>query len=118
MIGDRDDLSDMREEVMWTALDVINPTCMSSEDPDLEELKRFWLPVIEEPNNFSFWENLLQYVDQRDDVEEAREVYFAFLQRYPFHQYYWLKFATYELMRDKENCDVVGTFFFFYLDCV
>ncbi len=117
MIEDiRDDLSDMKSGGIWTALDVVSPKCMTSDDPHFDELKRFWVTVIEDPNNFSFWANLLQFVNERDDVEEAREAYFYFFRRFPLYHFYWKKFAEYELMTSKENSDEVGLFFkIFYL---
>ncbi|XP_076166107.1 pre-mRNA processing factor 39 isoform X2 [Ptiloglossa arizonensis] len=62
----------------------------------LPELEKYWKAVNEDPSDFTGWTYLLQYVDQENDAEAAREAYTKFLERYPYCYGYWRKFADYE----------------------
>ncbi|XP_033299623.1 pre-mRNA-processing factor 39 [Bombus bifarius] len=62
----------------------------------LPELEKYWKAVNEDPSDFTGWTYLLQYVDQENDAEAAREAYAKFLERYPYCYGYWRKFADYE----------------------
>ncbi|CAG5107059.1 Similar to prpf39: Pre-mRNA-processing factor 39 (Danio rerio) [Cotesia congregata] len=73
----------------------------------LPELDKYWKAVIEDPSDFTGWTYLLQYVDQENDAEAAREAYSKFLERYPYCYGYWRKYADYE--KKKGNPDNVQT---------
>ncbi|KAH0556595.1 pre-mRNA-processing factor 39 [Cotesia glomerata] len=75
----------------------------------LPELDKYWKAVIEDPSDFTGWTYLLQYVDQENDAEAAREAYSKFLERYPYCYGYWRKYADYE--KKKGNPDNVQTVF-------
>ncbi|KAL0116599.1 hypothetical protein PUN28_009913 [Cardiocondyla obscurior] len=75
----------------------------------LPELEKYWKAVNEDPSDFTGWTYLLQYVDQENDAEAAREAYTKFLERYPYCYGYWRKFADYE--KKKGNPDNVQTVF-------
>ncbi|XP_012255089.1 pre-mRNA-processing factor 39 [Athalia rosae] len=74
----------------------------------LPELDKYWKAVNEDPSDFTGWTYLLQYVDQENDAEAAREAYTKFLERYPYCYGYWRKFADYEKKKgNPENCQKV-----------
>lgn len=75
----------------------------------LPELEKYWKAVNEDPSDFTGWTYLLQYVDQENDAEAAREAYTKFLDRYPYCYGYWRKFADYE--KKKGNPDNVQRVF-------
>ncbi|XP_011145704.1 pre-mRNA-processing factor 39 [Harpegnathos saltator] len=75
----------------------------------LPELEKYWKAVNEDPSDFTGWTYLLQYVDQENDAEAAREAYTKFLERYPYCYGYWRKFADYE--KKKGNPENVQTVF-------
>jgi len=72
------------------------------------ELDKFWQAVKDDPSDFAGWTYLLQYVDQENIVENAREAYNKFLELYPYCYGYWRKFAAFEKRNNnKEECEVV-----------
>ncbi|KMQ86887.1 pre-mrna-processing factor 39 [Lasius niger] len=74
----------------------------------LPELEKYWKAVNEDPSDFTGWTYLLQYVDQENDAEAAREAYTKFLERYPYCYGYWRKFADYEKKKgNPENVQMV-----------
>ncbi|XP_023721821.1 pre-mRNA-processing factor 39 isoform X3 [Cryptotermes secundus] len=74
----------------------------------LPELEKYWKAVKEDPSDFTGWTYLLQYVDQENDIEAAREAYDAFLSHYPYCYGYWRKYADYEKRKgNKEKCEEV-----------
>ncbi|XP_015584819.1 pre-mRNA-processing factor 39 isoform X2 [Cephus cinctus] len=75
----------------------------------LPELEKYWKAVNEDPSDFTGWTYLLQYVDQENDAEAAREAYTKFLERYPYCYGYWRKYADYE--KKKGNPENVQTVF-------
>lgn len=75
----------------------------------LPELEKYWKAVNEDPSDFTGWTYLLQYVDQENDAEAAREAYTKFLERYPYCYGYWRKFADYEKKKgNPENVQTVS----------
>ncbi|PSN56889.1 hypothetical protein C0J52_00685 [Blattella germanica] len=74
----------------------------------LPELEKYWKAVKEDPSDFTGWTYLLQYVDQENDIDAAREAYDAFLSHYPYCYGYWRKYADYEKRKgNKEKCEEV-----------
>ncbi|XP_075223787.1 pre-mRNA-processing factor 39-like isoform X3 [Lycorma delicatula] len=74
----------------------------------LPELEKYWKAVKDDPTDFTGWTYLLQYVDQENDVEAAREAYDAFLSHYPYCYGYWRKYADYEKRKgNKKKCEEV-----------
>lgn len=74
----------------------------------ITELDKFWQAVKDDPSDFAGWTYLLQYVDQENIVENAREAYNKFLELYPYCYGYWRKFADFEKRNDnKEECEEV-----------
>lgn len=74
----------------------------------LPELDNYWKAIGEDPGDFTGWTHLLQYVDQENDIEAAREAYDAFLASYPYCYGYWRKYADYEKKKgDKKKCEEV-----------
>lgn len=72
------------------------------------ELDKFWQAVKDDPSDFAGWTYLLQFVDQENIVENAREAYNKFLELYPYCYGYWRKFADFEKRNNnKEKCEVV-----------
>jgi len=72
------------------------------------EFDKFWQAVKDDPSDFAGWTYLLQYVDQENNVENAREAYNKFLELYPYCYGYWRKFADFEKRNNnKEECEVV-----------
>ncbi|XP_043273471.1 pre-mRNA-processing factor 39 isoform X2 [Venturia canescens] len=84
------------------------PRPPSPKKKTLPELEKYWKAVNEDPSDFTGWTYLLQYVDQENDPEAAREAYNKFLERYPYCYGYWRKFADYEKKKgDPENVQTV-----------
>lgn len=82
--------------------------------PKIEDIKqvtefdKFWQAVKDDPSDFAGWTYLLQYVDQENNIENAREAYNKFLELYPYCYGYWRKFADFEKRNNnKEECEVV-----------
>ncbi|XP_044727957.1 pre-mRNA-processing factor 39 isoform X2 [Chrysoperla carnea] len=74
----------------------------------LPELDKYWKAVNDDPSDFTGWTYLLQYVDQVNDIEAAREAYDAFLSHYPYCYGYWRKYADYEKRKgNKKKCEEV-----------
>uniref|UniRef100_A0A6P7FHV5 Pre-mRNA-processing factor 39 n=1 Tax=Diabrotica virgifera virgifera TaxID=50390 RepID=A0A6P7FHV5_DIAVI len=74
----------------------------------LPELDKYWKAVNDDPTDFTGWTYLLQYVDQENDMEAAREAYDAFLSHYPYCYGYWRKYADYEKRKgNKKKCEEV-----------
>ncbi|XP_026808490.1 LOW QUALITY PROTEIN: pre-mRNA-processing factor 39-like [Rhopalosiphum maidis] len=74
----------------------------------ITELDKFWQAVKDDPSDFAGWTYLLQYVDQENIAENAREAYDKFLELYPYCYGYWRKFADFEKRNNnKEECEVV-----------
>ena len=60
------------------------------------ELEKFWKVVKDDPTDFTGWTHLLQYVDNKCELEVGREVFNTFLDRYPYCYGYWKKYADFE----------------------
>lgn len=74
----------------------------------ITELDKFWQTVKDDPSDFVGWTYLLQFVDQDNNVENAREAYSKFLELYPYCYGYWRKFADFEKRNNnKEECEKV-----------
>lgn len=75
----------------------------------LPDLDRYWKAVNDDPSDFTAWTYLLQYVEQENDIEAAREAYDAFLANYPYCYGYWRKYADYEKRKgNKKKCEEVS----------
>ena len=80
----------------------------SSKPKKLPTLDKYWKAVNDDPTDFTGWTYLLQYVDQENDMEAAREAYDAFLSHYPYCYGYWRKYADYEKRKgNKKKCEEV-----------
>lgn len=75
----------------------------SKSNKSLLELEKYWKAVREDPSDFTGWTYLLQYVDQGQDVDAAREAYDAFLSHYPYCYGYWRKYADYEKKKGEKT---------------
>ncbi|KAH3847692.1 pre-mRNA-processing factor 39-like [Dreissena polymorpha] len=73
------------------------------------ELEKYWKPVKSNPNDFTGWTYLLQYVEQEDDIDNAREAYEEFLSNYPYCYGYWKKYADLE-KRHNELANAIDVF--------
>ncbi|XP_050441249.1 pre-mRNA-processing factor 39-like [Adelges cooleyi] len=82
---------------------------LKTEEPKpITELDKFWAAVKADPSDFVGWTYLLQYVDQDNNVDHAREAYGKFLALYPYCYGYWRKFADFEKRNNnKEECEKV-----------
>ncbi|UYV80457.1 PRPF39 [Cordylochernes scorpioides] len=67
------------------------------------ELEKYWQNVRENPTDFIGWTYLLQYVEQENNMENAREAFDSFFQYYPYCYGYWKKYADME--KKHENID-------------
>ncbi|XP_055531554.1 pre-mRNA-processing factor 39 isoform X2 [Wyeomyia smithii] len=78
------------------------------EKKKLPDLDKYWKAVNDDSSDFTAWTYLLQYVDQENDIEAAREAYDAFLAHYPYCYGYWRKYADYEKRKgSKRKCEEV-----------
>ncbi|KAH7720376.1 pre-mRNA-processing factor 39 [Aphelenchoides avenae] len=66
----------------------------SSDSPNV--LKEAWRVVKKDPEDFDAWTRLITLSETQDDERAIREVYEAFLRRYPYCYGYWRKFAEME----------------------
>ncbi|CAD5231794.1 unnamed protein product [Bursaphelenchus xylophilus] len=55
--------------------------------------RELWRVVKDDPYSFDGWTRLLQYVEQKDELDQAEGAYESFLKRYPFCYGYWRKYA-------------------------
>nr|XP_006824828.1 PREDICTED: pre-mRNA-processing factor 39-like [Saccoglossus kowalevskii] len=60
------------------------------------ELEKYWKVVRDNCSDFTGWTYLLQYVEQENHLESAREAFSAFFDRYPYCYGYWKKLADLE----------------------
>ncbi|KAG8223234.1 hypothetical protein J437_LFUL003585 [Ladona fulva] len=91
-----------------TASGAASTTTPEKAKKTLPELEKYWKAVKEDPSDFTGWTYLLQYVDQENDVEAAREAYDSFLAYYPYCYGYWRKYADYEKKKgNKQRCQEV-----------
>ena len=79
-------------------------------DPELDgtgkveetaEFLKYWHPVQDNPQEFTSWTYLLQFVEQNGNLPLARRAYNSFFSRYPLCYGYWKKFS--ELERKNGN---------------
>jgi len=72
------------------------------------DLAKFWKAVEDDPQDFTGWTYLLQFVDTTGDIFDGREAYDAFLFRYPYCYGYWKKYADLEKRKGTpEKCMMV-----------
>ncbi|XP_064599898.1 pre-mRNA-processing factor 39-like [Liolophura sinensis] len=60
------------------------------------ELEKYWKAVKDNPSDFTGWTYLLQYVEQENKGESAREAFDEFFSHYPYCFGYWKKYADLE----------------------
>ncbi|XP_067680617.1 pre-mRNA-processing factor 39-like [Haliotis asinina] len=60
------------------------------------ELDKYWKAVKENPNDFTGWTYLLQFVEQENNLKAAEEAYDAFFSHYPYCYGYWKKYSDME----------------------
>jgi len=101
------------DETISTVFDAkLQPTMSSDYIPKLRE---YWEAVLANPKVLGLWEVLLIAVYRSPDVPVAREVYQAFLHRFPLYHGYWKKWASYEMkyvVDGGSNKVIVFPFFF------
>ncbi|CAH2328845.1 pre-mRNA-processing factor 39 isoform X1 [Pelobates cultripes] len=64
------------------------------------EFEKHWKLVMDNPEEFTSWTYLLQYVEQENNILAARKAFDAFLARYPYCYGYWKKYADIEKKRN------------------
>uniref|UniRef100_V9KFW1 Pre-mRNA-processing factor 39 n=1 Tax=Callorhinchus milii TaxID=7868 RepID=V9KFW1_CALMI len=72
-----------------------------AEPADLEnhlpsEYEKFWKVVEDNPQDFTGWTYLLQYVEQENHILAARKAFDNFFSYYPYCYGYWKKYADFE----------------------
>nr|XP_032820847.1 pre-mRNA-processing factor 39 [Petromyzon marinus] len=60
------------------------------------EFDKYWKAVEENPQDFTGWTYLLQYIEQENHVWAARKAFDEFFMRYPYCYGYWKKYADLE----------------------
>lgn len=73
---------------------VVDQTNGDKKEPS--ELEKYWKTVRENPQDFTGWTYLLQYVEQENDLDSARQAFNAFFKCYPYCYGYWKKYADLE----------------------
>uniref|UniRef100_A0A8C9S5P2 Pre-mRNA-processing factor 39 n=1 Tax=Scleropages formosus TaxID=113540 RepID=A0A8C9S5P2_SCLFO len=68
----------------------------SAELPFPPEFDRYLKVVEENPEDFTAWTYLLQYVEQENHIGAARMAFDSFFARYPYCYGYWKKYADQE----------------------
>ncbi|XP_040267571.1 pre-mRNA-processing factor 39 isoform X1 [Bufo bufo] len=72
------------------------PEKVEPEPPLPPEFDKYWKAVEANPEEFTTWTYLLQYVEQENHIYAARRVFDMFLARYPYCYGYWKKYADIE----------------------
>uniref|UniRef100_A0A8C4NIM5 Pre-mRNA-processing factor 39 n=1 Tax=Eptatretus burgeri TaxID=7764 RepID=A0A8C4NIM5_EPTBU len=60
------------------------------------EFEKYWKAVEENPQDFTGWTYLLQYVEQENNLWASRKAFDEFFMRYPYCYGYWKKYADFE----------------------
>lgn len=76
--------------------DIENAGLNDSEIPFPAEYEKFWKVVEDNPQDFTGWTYLLQYVEQENHILAARRAFDHFLSHYPYCYGYWKKYADLE----------------------
>ncbi|KAJ7345350.1 hypothetical protein JRQ81_001300 [Phrynocephalus forsythii] len=63
------------------------------------EFEKFWNVVETNPQDFTGWVYLLQYVEQENHLPAARKAFDSFFTHYPYCYGYWKKYADLEKRR-------------------
>lgn len=64
------------------------------------EFEKFWKTVETNPQDFTGWVYLLQYVEQENHLMAARKAFDKFFIHYPYCYGYWKKYADLEKRHD------------------
>ncbi|XP_030070307.1 pre-mRNA-processing factor 39 [Microcaecilia unicolor] len=64
--------------------------------PFPSQFEKFWKVVEQNPQDFSGWTYLLQYVEQENHIRAARKAFDRFFSHYPYCYGYWKKYADFE----------------------
>ncbi|XP_006752209.2 pre-mRNA-processing factor 39-like isoform X4 [Leptonychotes weddellii] len=64
------------------------------------EYEKFWKTVENNPQDFTGWVYLLQYVEQENHLMAARKAFDKFFIHYPYCYGYWKKYADLEKRHD------------------
>ncbi|XP_035278924.1 pre-mRNA-processing factor 39-like isoform X1 [Anguilla anguilla] len=70
------------------------------EAPFPPEFEKYYKVVEENPEDFTAWTYLLQYVEQENHIGAAQKAFNAFFARYPYCYGYWKKYADMEKRLD------------------
>ncbi|XP_061099520.1 pre-mRNA-processing factor 39-like [Conger conger] len=70
------------------------------EAPFPAEFEKYYKAVEENPEDFTAWTYLLQYVEQESHIGAARKAFSSFFARYPYCYGYWKKYADMEKRLD------------------
>ncbi|XP_078262844.1 pre-mRNA-processing factor 39 isoform X2 [Rhinoraja longicauda] len=79
-----------------TVEDLENAGLNDSEIPFPDEYEKFWKVIEDNPQDFTGWTYLLQYVEQENHILAARRAFDHFLSHYPYCYGYWKKYADLE----------------------
>uniref|UniRef100_UPI00398E7ABD pre-mRNA-processing factor 39 isoform X2 n=1 Tax=Pristiophorus japonicus TaxID=55135 RepID=UPI00398E7ABD len=80
--------------------DIENVEFNDSEIPFPTEYEKFWKVIEDNPQDFTGWTYLLQYVEQENHILAARKAFDHFLSHYPYCYGYWKKYADLERRHD------------------
>ncbi|NXF72769.1 PRP39 factor, partial [Sclerurus mexicanus] len=93
--------------------DLNEESTQESEIPNIESLQttdieagfppdfdKFWKVVEDNPQDFTGWVYLLQYVEQENHLPAARKAFDRFFTHYPYCYGYWKKYADLEKRHD------------------
>uniref|UniRef100_A0A8C6ZV37 Pre-mRNA-processing factor 39 n=1 Tax=Nothoprocta perdicaria TaxID=30464 RepID=A0A8C6ZV37_NOTPE len=64
------------------------------------DFEKFWKVVEDNPQDFTGWVYLLQYVEQENHIPAARKAFDKFFTHYPYCYGYWKKYADLEKRND------------------
>lgn len=81
------------------------PNIESLQTTDIEagfppDFDKFWKVVEDNPQDFTGWVYLLQYVEQENHLPAARKAFDKFFTHYPYCYGYWKKYADLEKRHD------------------
>ncbi|NWU29636.1 PRP39 factor, partial [Dyaphorophyia castanea] len=81
------------------------PNIESLQTTDIEagfppDFDKFWKVVEDNPQDFTGWVYLLQYVEQENHLPAARKAFDRFFSHYPYCYGYWKKYADLEKRHD------------------
>nr|XP_005992757.1 PREDICTED: pre-mRNA-processing factor 39 isoform X2 [Latimeria chalumnae] len=94
------------ESVQEGTIEDVDTSAVETEDsfPLPSEFEKLWNVVEGNPQDFTGWTYLLQYVEQENHIIAARKAFDKFFSYYPYCYGYWKKYADLERRHGNIKC--------------